>query len=273
MEIESKVTEGSTSAIEIIVIGAGTGVPVKGYSPAGIFIRLGEFSALLDIGPGTLSRLPLYAIDAFELENIFITHLHPDHVLDLAMFIQMSNYSMDRRREIPIDIYGCEGFSEFFDELMKLFPDIEKPTFDVRIHEMVSGDLEKDGVIISSVLSGHTQNSIAFRLGFKSGSLVYTGDCVKTEELMEFCKGATILISECSYPDNWQTNDHMNAHSLGVLASSANVKQLMVVHQYPPAIRVDLASQIGQFYSGPILIAEDGTRVTIPLSSVEDKKC
>lgn len=266
-------TENSTSAIEIIVIGAGTSVPVAGYSPASIFIRFGAFSALLDSGPGTISKLPIYEIDAFELENIFITHLHPDHVLDLATFVQMSNYSMDRRSEIPLDIFSCDGSQKFYDEFLALFPDIEKPAFSVKIHEMVGGGLEKDGVRISSTLSGHTQNSVAFKLGFKTGSLVYTGDCIKNDDLINFCKGANILISECSFPDECLTNDHMNARDLGVLASSANVEQLIVVHQYPPAIRIDLASQISQHYSGPILIAKDGTRVTINLSSEGDKKC
>ena len=132
--------------------------------------------------------------------------------------------------------------------------------------------LEKDGVMISSTLSGHTPKSIAFKLEFKFGSLVYTGDCVKNNDLIKFCKGVDVLISECSFPDDWVTGDHMNAHDLGKMASSAKVGQLIVVHQYPPSLSVDIGSQISQHYSGPVMIAKDGTRVSLNVSSKDDKK-
>ena len=272
MNKKDSFTENLAPAIEIIVIGAGTSVPVADHSPASIYARCGSFSVLMDIGPGTLSKLPLYDVDAFGLENIFVTHLHPDHLLDLATFFQMSNYAADRRSGIPLDIFSCDGSQKFFDELMELFPDIEKPTYEVKTHEMMRDGLEKDGVMISSTLSGHTPKSIAFKLEFKFGSLVYTGDCVKNNDLIKFCKGVDVLISECSFPEGWVTEDHMNAQALGEMASSAKVGQLIVAHQYPPSLNVDISSQISQYYSGPIVVAKDGTRVSLNVSSKDDKK-
>jgi len=257
--------------VEISIVGAGTSVPVVDHSPAGIFLKCGSFSALMDIGPGTLSRLPGHGVNAFDLENIFITHLHPDHVLDLAMFFQMTNYSMDHRKEIPLDIFCCSGCHKFLDDLMRLFPDIEKPSFEVRIHEMGKDGLEKNGVMISSIHSAHTSNSLAFKVDFGHVRLVYTGDCKKTGELSRFCRDASVLISECSFPDEWPTSDHMNAKDLGRLASSAKVGQLVVVHQYPPALEMDIGSQISQHYSGPVLIARDGTRVYVNAPSGVEK--
>jgi ribonuclease BN (tRNA processing enzyme) len=249
--------------IRVIIIGSGTGVPVENRSPAAIFLRAGNFSALLDIGPGSLSKLPQYRVDAVNLKHIFITHLHPDHVLDLAIFYLISDYAPERRKGQSLNIVGCEGLKNFVSRLMQLFPDISPPTFQVNIVEMANSITELENVKISSTLSGHTNNSVSFRFDFIMGSLVYTGDCVYSTKLEEFCQGADILICECSYPQGWKTNDHMTAQHVGMLAENSKVKQLIVTHLYPPALEIDLATQIAKNYSGQIIIAQDGTFATL----------
>jgi ribonuclease BN (tRNA processing enzyme) len=53
----------------------------------------------------------------------------------------------------------------------------------------------------------------------------------------------------------------MNADSIGQLAARAGVKRLVVTHRYPPAMKVDLAAEIHRHYAGPVILAQDGTKV------------
>lgn len=253
----------TTDEIQVTIIGAGTSVPAPKRSPASILLRAGPFSALLDIGPGTLSKLPLYGIDAFALDHIFITHLHPDHVLDLATFFLISDYAPDYRKELPLFLIGPKGLNDFVTHFMQLFPDIAPPTFKVNIREMTENILKLEKVQISTIRSGHTPDSISFRFEFKMGIFVYTGDCTYSSALEEFCRGADVLVCECSYPEGYITKDHMTPRYVGALSQNAKVKQLIVTHLYPPALEVDLIKQIQQFYTGQLIIAQDGTHITI----------
>ena len=251
------------TSIEVVIIGAGTGVPVSGYSPACVYVKNNAFGALLDLGPGSLSKLPIYKIDPFTLENILITHLHPDHILDVALFFQLCNYEDAQQRILPLEFYGCKGLKKFCNKMMGLFPDIPMPSFNINYHEMKNDRIEKNGVTISSVLSEHTDGSIAYRLDFHPGSVVYTGDCVRNSPLTDFCANADVLISECSFPDYREGSMHMNATELGLLAHAARVKRLVIVHRYPPALSADLAPTIRQYYAGRITFAHDGTKVML----------
>ena len=259
VEINKKRNMEKDQAIEVVIIGAGTAVPSLGRSPASVLLKAGDFMALLDIGPGTISKLPQFGVDTFKLQNILITHLHPDHILDLIMFFLLFDINPLAREGIPLNLVGCKGLADFIQNSLKLFPDINPPSFPINIHEVSDGEIKLNGVRVLSTLSNHTETSVSYRIVCKDKAVVYTGDCVKSPQLEEFCSRADLLISECSFPDDQQTKDHMNAKSLGELSEVAGVKQLIVTHLYPSALDVDLKTQIEEYFHGPVLIAKDGT--------------
>ena len=116
---------------------------------------------------------------------------------------------------------------------------------------------------VSSFLTGHTENSLAYRFEDQNSSFVFTGDTIYSDGLVQFCENTDLLISECSFPAGWKTDDHMTADLVGLLSKKAKVKQLVFTHQYPPAHDVDIKSQIGEFYQGKITEAKDGASFTL----------
>lgn len=248
---------------EILVIGSGTAIPARNHSPASILLRSNGFNALLDIGPGALSKLPYFDINVFNIENIFITHFHPDHILDLATFFLISDIEVKKRNGSNINLVGPIGLKKFVINLMQLFPDIQFPSNSINYIEMDQGEININQCRVRSILSGHTKNSISYRFEFDKTTIIYTGDCVYRNKLEDFCCYSDILICECSFPEGWETNDHMTSLEVGILAQHAQVKQLVVTHLYPPALKVDIKSQIAKYYSGEILLTNDGDRITI----------
>ena len=220
---------------------------------------------MLDIGPGAVHRLAAQGFDPFQLEYIFLTHLHSDHSLDLVTFLQMNNFGAGLyalRPAVPDRPARHAGMVRGPDAALS--GDQPRRTTALHLHELGEERFELNGMRISTALSGHTPNSLCYRFEAPEGSLVYTGDCVPGEGLERFCAGADLLVCECSFPDGWTTTDHMNARSTGELATRAQVRRLVATHLYPPAAAADLEDQIHRYYAGPVSIAQDEARFSLP---------
>ena len=249
--------------MDVIVLGAGTAIPSSGYSPAAILLRSGGEEALLDCGPGALIKAAQQGLDYFQLQTIFLTHLHSDHTLDLVTLIQANESTPGVNNRKPLGIFSCSGTREWFEKLMIAFPDIS-PSYSFSIFENGLNAWDWADLHVSTYLTGHTKNSLAYRFDGKDGSFVFTGDAIFSEGLVRFCARADLLISECSFPEGQHNPEHLSADQVGNLAEKASVHHLAITHQYPAAHAVDLAKQIGRQYSGKLTLAMDGTSFSLP---------
>ena len=69
--------------MDLIILGAGTGIPLTNFSSPSIAMKIKDRCTLFDIGPGTLHRLAKTGMSLASIDNVFITHFHPDHTADL----------------------------------------------------------------------------------------------------------------------------------------------------------------------------------------------
>jgi len=244
--------------IRLLILGAGTAIPVPGYSPAGHLVQIGDTPLLFDIGPGTLSRLAVAGVDYRELDTIFLTHHHPDHTLDLVTLLQAYDSTPGWVRRDPLKLVGGRGTARFYKRLMAAYPDIGVTSYHLDLYEMGEERVALPQCTVSAALTGHTSNSLGYRLEAEGRSIVFSGDATLTPGLLKLADRADVFICECSFPGNETASDHLSAGQVGWLARAAEVKRLVLVHLYPPAREVDLLSQVGKEYSGPAEIAADG---------------
>jgi ribonuclease BN (tRNA processing enzyme) len=249
--------------LEVSLIGTGTAIPVKGHSPASMLVYADGKRLLLDIGPGTLNRLEHAGIHYNQIDELLLTHFHPDHSLDLATLLLIFNYAPNASRTRPFTITGPLGMEDFLKNLYALYPDLLPIGYQLHVHPVLRDNFEIGKIKIQTAPTGHTPDSVAYRIEFDGHSVVYSGDAAKNGELVNLADGVELLISECSYPAGWETEDHLNAESLGSLAASAEVKSLVVTHCYPPALSVDLVGQIQQYFAGEVQMAYDGMHLTL----------
>jgi ribonuclease BN (tRNA processing enzyme) len=249
--------------MEIILLGTGTAIPARQHTPASLAVRADDRWLLLDSGPGSLSRLELAGISYLQVDRLFLTHLHPDHTLDLATLLLVFNYAPGAVRKVPFHLVSCSGIEGFLHNLFQLYPELVPVNYSLELHTVYRDEFNLGGLKVRTAPTGHTAESVAYRLEISGHSMVYSGDASPRGELVELARGADLLISECSFPSGWQTDDHLNADSLGSLAREAGVKSLLVTHRYPPAMQVDLVAQIRAQYKGQVALAVDGQRVSI----------
>jgi ribonuclease Z len=135
--------------LDVLFVGtAGSAPTARRGLPATLFRRGGD-RLLFDCGEGTQRQL-VRSIGLVELEEIFITHFHADHVLGLPGLLK--TYSL-RGREHPLSVYGPPGLKGLF---AGLAPIIGKTTFAVRLEELDHGaELRRDGYRIAAFEVDH----------------------------------------------------------------------------------------------------------------------
>jgi ribonuclease BN (tRNA processing enzyme) len=249
--------------MEISLLGTGTAIPNPQHSPSGMMVEAGGQRVLLDIGPGTLGRLQRAGFECGQIDHLLLSHLHPDHTLDLATLMLVFNYAPNAERTQAFTITGCRGLQDFFTRMTALYPEIAPASFELRLREVHEDEFSIGKLRIKCAPSGHTPESVSYRLEDGQHSMVYSGDASPLGDLARLAAGADMLISECSFPSGWETEDHLNADSLGKIAQQAGVKALVVVHVYPPALAIDLIGQIRKHYQGPAQLGIDGLRLSL----------
>ncbi len=249
--------------MEIIILGAGTAIPSLGFSPASILLRTNLSEALIDIGPGTLQRAAQFGVEYLKVDTIFLSHLHSDHTLDLVTLLQVNDSTPGEARLTDLQIYGCAGTKAWYGKLMDAYPGISPLSYSLTISENGQSSWLWGGVKVSTVLTGHTESSLAYRFDGAHGSFIYSGDAVFSDGLINFCLDSDLLVCECSFPEGWATPDHLTSNEVGELAQRAGVKHLVITHRYPPAIENDIAEQISRYYNGKITLAADGSSFSV----------
>ena len=127
---------------QIRIIGSGTGVPYAKRNPPGILLKIEGKTVLMDAGAGTFQRLARIGISYQDIDYIFFSHLHPDHILDLISFLFAAKNPLARRRR-KIVLLGPIGLKAFYEEIIRLHGSTIAPkSYKVSIKELDGDSLK-----------------------------------------------------------------------------------------------------------------------------------
>lgn len=245
--------------MDFTFIGTGTAAPKADQRPSCVYFRTESLSGLLDLGAGAVHSMAGIGIDPMEIENVFFSHFHSDHISDLIMLLHSNNATPGKVREKPLNLYGPRGLKALTDAILQLFPETVPESYGLFVNETGPDEVIRIGdARVSCCRTGHTDYSIGYRFELQDGTFVYTGDSAYSKTLAGFCRKTDILITECSYTDECRTCDHLCVSEVGRLAKEAETRQLIVVHRYPQTAGTDILQEIREFYAGPVCIPDDG---------------
>lgn len=251
--------------MELTVIGSGTGVPSLRRGSPCLAVRAGGRLLVLDLGSGSLRALLRCGFDFSAIDVLALTHLHPDHVGDLIPFLFATRYSLGYTRTEPFRLLAARGFARFHDRLKEAFAGwVEPPPGLMDLRELApdAPDAVCDlNLVIKSAPTNHTEGSLAFRVESRGKSLVYSGDTDVSDSLVDLAKYADLLVLEAANP--FKVPGHLTPAEAGRLAAAAGVRRLLLTHFYPPCDTVDVVALASQEFSGEVLRAEDGLRLTM----------
>jgi len=250
--------------MKLTVLGSGTSVPNLRRNSAGYLLEENGHRFLIDFGYGNIHQLLRLGITYHDIDRIFFTHPHPDHMCDLIPFLFASKYPLDpRTRDLPI-IAG-PGFAEYFERMMQAFNHWLTPdSYTVRIIELNEETREFDELEVTAGKVQHIEMSRGFRFTNAEGKMVtFSGDTDYCDEIVELGRRADLLILECSTPDDMKVEKHLTPELCGRIAREAGCKTLLLSHFYPPCEMSSVLASCQREFSGKIILADDLTTVDL----------
>ncbi|MFH1137619.1 MAG: MBL fold metallo-hydrolase [Pseudomonadota bacterium] len=248
--------------MEVVFLGTGTGAPSAKRGAPSLLIRAGGFNILVDAGSGTLRQLARMGLSHNQLDFVFFTHFHPDHVGDLAPYLFAVRYWPEPARTSPTRVFGPEGFLTLCSHLRRAFGRwVDPPEDRLVLAELPLGTrhvVDLPGVRVESGPIPHNPESLGYRLSEAGGPvLAVTGDSDFGPELVDLARGAQVLITECSFPEGRKRYGHLTPRLAGRAAREAGVATLALTHFYPETENSDLLAPLGEEFGGEIILADD----------------
>lgn len=249
--------------MRLTILGSGTAAPLLDRSNAGYLLKIGNLKILLDSGAGTTRRLLEVKADLSDIDHIFYTHLHNDHINDLGAIIWSNNYGLKRKK--ALNLYGPKGLNEHYKVLVNKLLKPHKLYFDVNIKELKDSEIKIGNIIIKTFQTRHsdTVKSIIYRIEHSKKIFVYTGDTDYCSEAIKAAENADFLLTECSTPDENREEGHLTPSLAGKIAKEANVKTLVLTHFYPEVLKSDIKKKCSRHFKGRIILAKDKLSISV----------
>lgn len=232
------------------------------HSPASSYLLEHEdesgrcWRILLDIGSGAFGTLQ-GVLDPADLDAVLISHLHPDHFLDITGLEVFRAYH--ERTDLPVlPIWAPANLDERLCAVMgreSTIPDgVNACPFDYRA--IRDGEPFEIGPLrFEPHLVRHPVEAYGFRITDGSSVFAYSGDTDACDALDELARGADLFLCEAGYiegRDDRFEGIHLTGKRAGESAAAAGVRHLALTHipaWTDPAI--PLAEARGVF-DGPI---------------------
>lgn len=278
---------------EIRIIACGTGMPAarRGQAASCWVFELGNGDKFIfDLGTGSMANVMSLMIPANYLTKVFASHLHTDHIGDLA---PLWAGGWTGGRTVPLEIWGPSGSREdmgtayFVEHFLKAY-NWDRMTRSVKVNP-VPGNIiahefdykginqivyEENGVVIRSWPAIHAGDGpVSFSLEWNGLKVVFGGDTFPNRWFIDYAKDADVVIHEAMLTADqlrvfynqpptrtimMNTDIHTSAQAFGKVMSMVKPRHAIAYHFFnEEGTRYGIYDGIRETYDGPLSMADD----------------
>lgn len=238
--------------LQVTIIGHWGGYPAPDGATSCYLVEKDDFSLVIDMGSGALSKLQTYRSVA-NIDAVILSHYHADHIADVGVLQHarlVHTYLQDDVEILPI--YGHGENIDYFNTLT---------------HKFTSGviynpnkTLEVGPFTISFLRTKHSVPCFGMRITDGEHTFVYTADTAYQEEWIPFAERADMLLVDCNFyaDQDGEEAGHMTSAEGAYIAQQAYVKELILSHLPQYGHHEQLITEAKQNFTGTVHLAEEG---------------
>ncbi len=287
--VASEVKKGE---MRVTLLGSGTPIPSPHQYGSAVLVQAGGKALLFDCGRGCTSRLAQVDTKLItQLENLFVTHLHSDHIVGIA---DLWLNGWVQGRDVPLKTYGPTGTKHFLAKTKEAF----REDIDIRIKKGVPATTDgiridvrelrkgrvvfhEGGVKVTAFLVDHPpiEPAFGFRVDYAGRALVISGDTNPTQNMIKYADGVDVIIHEVISPTlvhyvrehftEKQANAVIGIHTTVEQAAEIFQKtkpKLAVYYHTPintPEEAAHLVAATNKTFDGKVMVGSDLLQITI----------
>lgn len=256
--------------MELIVLGAAPAYTDRGGSAASSYLlRAGNATLLLDLGQGAYANLAA-TIEPSTLAAVLVSHLHPDHFVDLVPLRHYLKWEFAPSRRIRV--LGPAGLAGRLDGLNGE-PGFAAEALD--IEDLAEGGRRIGPFEVEVRRVTHKDESYAFRVVVAAGEaggggaagggaagLVYSGDCGHAEDFLPLIRPGDTVLSEASFGAGpvAEGAGHITSADAARVASTGGASRLLLTHVLSGRSRPEALAAAGAGFAGQVQLVTEGDR-------------
>ena len=260
---------------ELLVLGSGSGVPTKYRFASAYALNVTGKLFLIDCGAPVSTLLYRYGLDPTEVQAVFLSHWHLDHVTSLGLLLAQNH---EYQRVKALHIYGPRGTRGKIRRLLVdsfLLP--EEFCYKLKLTNVKLDKTYKEALVkITYFKTRHLdQPNMRARFGRQAVAcgmvingpgwrVVYSGDLHSPSELVRYVEGCDLLIHEMA---------HHKPEAVAEFAAEMKIPRILISHIGPKYDESPekIVAAFSKCYDGKLMIAEDGTKVRLNRLDENDK--
>ncbi len=253
--------------MRLTVIGCSGSFPGPGSPASCYLVEHDGFRLVLDMGNGSLGPLST-RVHPRELDAVVLSHLHPDHCLDLTSLYVARRYHPEGLPARKVAVHAPRGAAARLAAAYNAGDDEGDPGLSrvYEFHDHVPDAPVKVGPFSITVTRvRHPVEAFAVRVEAGGRALVYSGDTGPCEELIELAQGADLGLFEASFLRGGANppNLHLTAQEAGAAATAAGVGRLVLTHLVAWNDLSATLAEAREEFAGDVRLAEAGMVVDL----------
>lgn len=278
----------SAQEIKVTLLGTGSPAPVLSRFGPSILVEAGESKFLFDTGRGALQRLYQLKVRWQDIDGVFFTHLHSDHVVGFPD-AWLTGWLIGSGRNRNLNVWGPPGTQEMVNHLSQAFEfDIKYRISDdkappegvvIHTHEIAPGFVyEQRGLKVTAIKVDHApvEPAYGYRIDYGGRSVVLSGDTRLSDNLQRHSLGVDLLVHEVVVPSTLERAGlppdrvesvalhHVTPEQAGELFQKTKPRLAVYSHiVLPVATAEELMQATRKTYQGPLEVGEDLMVITV----------
>ena len=247
--------------MRLTVLGAGPAYTDRqGASGACYLVSEDATHVLLDLGQGSFTRIFPHVAPP-DLAAVVVSHLHPDHFIDLVPLRHYLRYEFQPPRRMRV--LGPAALAERLDALHG----------GARLHGRGArhGAARRGAAPDRGARPGgpprhpHGGELRRARRGRRGPGLVYSGDCGRADDLAPLVRPGDVLLAEVSFGPGPVTPGvlHLDGPAVGRVATATGAGRVLLTHLLMGRDPDATVASVRAWYSGPVDLVWPGTRIEL----------